>query len=175
MSLWTPSGEHPVGREAPAGPAAGAPSSGAQAPDAPSPGAPFSGAQAPGVDQQAAAAQLDELRRQLADSPPEVVIANHCFGLFELAAVYLSQSPPRLQQAQLAIDALGCLVDGLGARLGEAHRSLADALAQVRLAYVQLGAAEKARTANTGNDGNAAGDGDGTGAAGRPAGGGSRS
>jgi hypothetical protein len=166
MSLWTPSGEHPVGREAPAGPAAGAPSSGARPPGAPSSGARPPGAPSSGADAQDAAAQLDELRRQLADSPPEVVIANHCFGLFELAAVYLSQSPPRLQQAQLAIDALGCLVDGLGARLGEAHRSLADALAQVRLAYVQLGAAEKARAAGTGNRG------DGNGTAGRPTGGG---
>jgi hypothetical protein len=69
-----------------------------------------------------------------------VVVANHCYGLFELAAVYLSQSPPRLEPARLAIDALACLVDGLGERLGEAHPSLRDALAQIRLAYVQISA-----------------------------------
>ena len=33
-------------------------------------------------------------------------MANHCYGLFELAAVYLSQQPPLLAQARLAIDAL---------------------------------------------------------------------
>jgi hypothetical protein len=79
-----------------------------------------------------------------------VVVANHCYGLFELAAVYLSQQPPLLPQAQLAIDALGYLVDGLGERLGEARGSLSDALAQIRLAFVELSAAEQARE-STGN------------------------
>lgn len=129
MSLWTPSGEHQVGRE-PAGQVAGG------APGGP-PGAPPRG----GPDHEDAATDLDELGRRLADAPPEVVVANHCYGLFELAVVYLSQSPPRLPQAQLAIDALGYVVDGLGDRLGEAHGSLAEALAKVRLAYVQVGAA----------------------------------
>ena len=71
-------------------------------------------------------------------------MANHCYGLFELAAVYLSQNPPLFAQAQLAIDGLACLVDGLGPRLGEAHGPLQEALAQVRLAYVQLDAADQA-------------------------------
>jgi lysozyme family protein len=88
---------------------------------------------------------MDELRRQLADAPAEVVVANHCYGLFELAALYLSQDPPLLDQAPLAIDALGCLVEGLGARLGETQGPLTEALAQVRLAYVLVAAAEKAR------------------------------
>jgi hypothetical protein len=74
-----------------------------------------------------------------------VVIANHCYGLFELAAVYLSQSPPVLEQARTAIDALGCLVDGLGERLGDAAGALREALAQVRLAYVQIETAERAK------------------------------
>ena len=65
---------------------------------------------------------VEELRRQLAEAPPEVVVANHCYGLFELAAVYLSQSPPLLDEARLAIDALGYVVDGLGERLGDASR-----------------------------------------------------
>ncbi len=65
-------------------------------------------------------------------------MANHCYGLFELAAVYLSQTPPLLDQARLAIDALGYLVDGLGERLGEAAGTLKDALAQIRLAFVEL-------------------------------------
>jgi hypothetical protein len=131
MSLWTPSGEHPVGDE-PDQPAR---------PDAP-------GGPPPGVDE--AEADVAELRRQLAAAPPEVVVANHCYGLFELAAVYLSEQPPLLPQAQLAIDALGCMVDGLGDRLGEAQGPLKDALAQIRLAFVELTAAEQARQA-TGN------------------------
>ena len=70
--------------------------------------------------------------------PVEVVVANHCYGLFELAAVYLSQQPPLLDQARLAIDALGCLVDGLEGRLGEAEGALKEGLTNLRLAYVQI-------------------------------------
>jgi hypothetical protein len=72
-----------------------------------------------------------------------VVVANHCYGLFELAAVYLSQQPPLLDRARLAIDALASIVDRLGERLGEAHGPLRDALAQVRLAYVQIDAGNR--------------------------------
>lgn len=136
MSLWTPSGEHPVGDERPGGgPAPGGPGG----PSAPGP-VPDRGP----VDGDPEAT-VEVLRRQLAEAPPEIVVANHCYGLFELAAVYLSQAPPLLAQAQLAIDALGYLVEGLGDRLGEAQGSLQEALAQVRLAFVQLGAAEQAR------------------------------
>ena len=87
------------------------------------------------------AAQMDELRAQLAETDPAVVIANHAYGLFELAAVYLSIQPPRLEEAQLAIDALAALADGVGDRLGEAAGPLNDALAQMRLAWVQLSSA----------------------------------
>ena len=93
-TLWTPSGEHPVGRDRrgqPAGPE-GAP-----------PGAPPAGggSQAAGLRKGALrgvttpraarqeigrtapspedAEHLDELRRQLASAPAEVVVANHCF------------------------------------------------------------------------------------------------
>ena len=40
----------------------------------------------------------------MAATPASVVIANHCYGLFELAAVYLSQMPPVLDEAKVAID-----------------------------------------------------------------------
>jgi hypothetical protein len=73
-----------------------------------------------------------------------VVVANHCYGLFELAAVYLSQVPPLLPQSRLAIDALACLVDGLKGRLGEAEGPLKDGLSQLQLAYVQIDGAQRA-------------------------------
>ena len=137
-SLWTPTGEHPVEPDRP--------STGG-----PGPGAPSSPPRSRGADatvaEQEAALEVDELRRQLAAAPPEIVIANHCYGLFELAAVHLSQSPAQLTQAQLAIDALGYIVAGLGDRLGEAQPSLQEALTQVRLAFVQMEAAERARLA----------------------------
>ena len=78
------------------------------------------------------AEQVAAMRAELANSPVEVVVANHCYGLFELAAVYLSQQPPLLRQARLAIDALGSLVDGLEGRLGEAEEPLKDGLSQLR-------------------------------------------
>jgi hypothetical protein len=84
------------------------------------------------------------MRAELADSPVEVVVANHCYGLFELAAVYLSQLPPLLDQARLAIDALGALIGGLEGRLGENEEQLKDGLSQLRLAYVQIDGAQRA-------------------------------
>lgn len=96
------------------------------------------------MDPEAVAEQIEAMRAQLVASPVEVVVANHCYGLFELAAVYLSQQPPLLERAHLAIDALGCLVDGLEGRLGEGEGPLRDGLSQLRLAYVQIKAAEEA-------------------------------
>ena len=140
MSLWTPSGEHPVGDDR----SGKAPTAG------PGPGAGGTAGAPP--DEEDLGAGVSALRQQLADAPAEVVVANHCYGLFELAAVYLSSSPPSLEHARLAIDALGYLVDGLGERLGEAHPALRDALAQIRLAYVQIAAsAEQRGEAGPGN------------------------
>jgi hypothetical protein len=81
---------------------------------------------------------MEQMRQQLIDAPAEVVVANHCFGLFELAALHMSNQPPQLSKAKLAIDALGALLDGLAGRLGEAESQLRDGLASLRLAYVQL-------------------------------------
>ena len=91
-----------------------------------------------------AEAQLEALRNRLAQAPAETVLANHCYGLFELGAVYLSATPPMLPQARLAIDAFAMLVEGLGGRLGEAAGPLRDALAQIRLGFVQVEAAGRA-------------------------------
>jgi hypothetical protein len=76
----------------------------------------------------------------LLDAPVEVVVANHAYGLFELAALHLSAQPPNLEKARLAVDALGSLVEGLAGRLGQVETPLTDALAQIRLAYVQISA-----------------------------------
>ena len=87
---------------------------------------------------------MAELRDQLAGTPADVVVANHAYGLFELAAIHLSQQPPRLEEARLAVDAMGALVEGLAGRLGEADDPLTSALAQIRLAYVQITGAARA-------------------------------
>jgi hypothetical protein len=126
-SLWTPSGEHFPSKE------------GAGSPPGPNPEdedlTPLTAE---------AQAELDAMRQQLANTPAEVVMANHCYGIFELATIYLSHAPPMLFEARLAIDGLGALLDGVKGRLGEAEPSLLQALSQLRLAYVQLEGAERA-------------------------------
>jgi len=97
------------------------------------------------------AGRLDELRRQLLGTPAEVVVANHAYGLFELAAIHLSQQPPRRDQARLAVDAMAALVEGLEGRLGEAERPLKDALAQIRLAFIQISEAAAATDGEAGD------------------------
>ena len=83
-------------------------------------------------------AELDEARRRLADVPAAQVVANHAMGLFELAAIHLSQQPPDLAEAALAIDAMATVIETLGDRLEPNAAVLRDALAQIRLAFVQL-------------------------------------
>ena len=80
---------------------------------------------------------VEEARRRLSEVPAEIVVANHAMGLFELAAIHLSHVPPRLSDASLSIDALAALVERLGPRLGEHHETLAAALSNIRLVYVQ--------------------------------------
>jgi len=88
-----------------------------------------------------AAAEMAEVRRQLAQVPAVQVVANHIMGLDELGAIHLSQSPPQFSEATLAIDAMAAVIDGLRGRLGDLEPTLKDALAQIRLAFVQLKAA----------------------------------
>jgi hypothetical protein len=141
-SLWTPSGEYVPDR----GEGTGSPPPAAPPPDSDGP-----------TDQELAdaQAQVEAMRAQLANTPAEVVLANHCYGLFELAAIYLSQTPPQLFQARLAIAGLGALLEGLRGRLGEAESALLESLSQLRLAFVSLEGAEKSTAegaANTGHD-----------------------
>ena len=79
---------------------------------------------------------LAEVREQLSGVPAEVVVSNHAMGLYELAAIHLSNEPPNMEDARLAIDALGCLVEGLGDRLGEHADTLRAALANIRMVFV---------------------------------------
>jgi methionine synthase II (cobalamin-independent) len=139
-SLWTPSGEHFPEKEEAAAPGRPAPQPGDTDVTEPSP--------------EEAQAAVDAMRAQLADTPAEVVIANHCYGLFELSAIYLSQTPPMLFQARLAIDALGYLLEGLKGRLGEAEPALLESLSQLRLVYVGLEGAEQTDAESSANAAN---------------------
>src|SRR5579872_6553285 len=128
-TLWTPGGERPVSREPQPSPGGGTGSPSGEGPGEPTP--------------EEMQARLAELQEQLARTPVEVVVANHAFGLFELAALHLSLQPPQLDQARLAIDALASLVEGLGDRLGEHAHELAEGLANLRMAFVQIHAAAR--------------------------------
>jgi hypothetical protein len=135
-SLWTPGGERPIRRPEPE--ETSTPAQGQARPA--SAGA---GREEPELSPEEQAAQLQQLQEQLARTPVELVIANHAFGLFELAALHLGLQPPQLDQARLAIDALATLVEGLAGRLGEHESQLKDGLGQLRLAFVQIRAAQQ--------------------------------
>ena len=138
-SLWTPGGEHPVD-----------PSSSPQDP----PVDPSLEALSP-EDREKAEAMAREMaavQEQLASAPASVVVANHLMGFYELAAIHLSQQPPNLSEAAVAIDALAAVVDTLPGRLGEAEATMRDALHQIRLAYVAVEKAMREAVADDGDE-----------------------
>jgi hypothetical protein len=119
-TIWTPSGEHEPER----------------ADD--EPGGAGGGEE---LDEAAVAAELRRVRAELAATPVVDLVANHAIGLWQVAVLHLvpeGDEPPRLTQAALAIDALAGIVDALGDRLDQHAEPLRDALAQLRVAYVQV-------------------------------------
>ena len=124
-SLWTPGGEVPVDRDPGRGAATSAPAGDTVA----GPGG------EPSEDELRARAA--ELQRFLLEAPAADVVAQHAMGLYELAAIHLSQDQPRLGDARLAIDAFAALVEGLEGRLGDAEGQLREVLPQLKMAYVQ--------------------------------------
>lgn len=90
------------------------------------------------MDEAEMEARLEELRGQLANTPVAGIVAQLAYQLFEVAALHLSLQPPNLVEAQLAIDALAALVEGLGDRLAEHASPLRDGLSQIRMAFVQI-------------------------------------
>lgn len=120
MTLWTPDGERPIN---------------------PNP----AGDELTEEQQEQArqmAAELAEARSQILAADPADIVANHVMGLYELAAIHLTSPDPDMAAARLAIDAVAALVEGLGTRLDQHHETLAEALHQIRLAFVQRSAAE---------------------------------
>ena len=122
-TFWTPSGERPIPRDDP-GPAS------------PPPGAPPAGA-GEEMDEEQLEAELRAMQEQMLRTPAAIVVANHCIGLVELAALHLGQNPPHLADAQVAIDALAGILDAVGPRLGENGPALTQALTQMRMAFVE--------------------------------------
>jgi hypothetical protein len=128
-SLWTPGGEVPV---PPRSPGAGGNAKGGPGDDDELDPEELAETEA------AIRAEMDKARAQLAAVPAADVVANHVMGLYELAAIHLLQQPPHFADATLAIDAMGAVVEGLEGRLGQHESTCRDALAQIRLAFVQV-------------------------------------
>jgi hypothetical protein len=84
------------------------------------------------------ARQMEEAQARMLQLPAGTVIGQQALQFYELAAVYLSQDPPRLTEARIAIDALAAVVERLGNRLGEAEPPLRQALNQVQLAFIEI-------------------------------------
>ena len=114
-TLWTPGGERPIRRDPPESPSALAGPAVPGAPGRPGPG----GAPAREPTGGGGGPQMAELRDQLARTPAEVVVANHAFGLFELAALHLSLSPPSSTRPASPSTPWPRWSRGSGARLGE--------------------------------------------------------
>ena len=121
-TFWTPSGERPIPRDEPA-----------PAPPGPPGPPPGDGEE---MDEELEA-ELRAMQEQMVRTPAPIVVANHCIGLVELAALHLGQNPPNLADAQVAIDALAGILDAVGARMGENGAPLRQALNQMRMAFIE--------------------------------------
>jgi hypothetical protein len=89
----------------------------------------------PGVWTPEREAEAQTIAQELSQVPALDWVANAAVTLANVAAakIQMGQAP----DAQLAIDALGALLDGLGSRFGEAEQPLKQTLAQLRFAYAQ--------------------------------------
>jgi len=93
------------------------------------------------LDDEAVAEELRRVRSEIANTPAIDIVANHAVGLWQLAVLHLSPEdgmPLRLDEAAIAIDAMGGLVDALGDRLGDHGAALRDAVSQLRMAFVEV-------------------------------------
>jgi hypothetical protein len=140
MSLWTPGGEVPVNRGGDRSPTPEpAPDPRAEGTSALA-GGPSLEDLSPEEREQAEAMirEMAQVQQQIAETPASQLVANHAMGLYELAAIKLSQEPPRYADAQLAIDSLAAVLDVASDRLGADANTLRQGLSQLQLAFVEL-------------------------------------
>ena len=134
-SLWTPYGEEPVppagaGSPPPDGGIGGGPGGGP-------PGQPGPGADPDEIDPE----QMREMLTRLAETPVEAIVTQFAVELQEIAVLHLGLSaerPESLAQAAIAVDAMGAVVDAVGDRFGPNAERLRQAVAALRLGYVEV-------------------------------------
>lgn len=135
MSLWTPQGEHDIPEETP------------REGDAISDVGELPGFDDLSPDEQeqarAMATELADARKRLSEAPAAEVIANHVMGIYELAAIHLSNQPPSIDEAKVAIDAMAGIMSSLSGRLGQNESVLREALQQIQVAFVQISDTEQ--------------------------------
>jgi hypothetical protein len=152
MSLWTPSGEHPVDRP-------GRSTTEPSPPPTPPPGGGPTEADLADLSPEereqveAMSRQVEEARRQLLQAPAGPVVGQQALQFYELAALHLSQPEPKLDDARIAIDALAAVVNALGSRLGEAENPLRQAVHQLQMAFVEATRNAEARSGAAGDSG----------------------
>ena len=78
---------------------------------------------------------------RLAATPVEAIVTQFAVELQEIAVLHLglaSERPESLASAAMAVDAMGGLVDALGDRLGPNAEPLRQAVAALRLGFVEV-------------------------------------
>ena len=80
-------------------------------------------------------AEAQAIAEELSRVPAIDWVANAAITLANVAAAKIQMG--QASDAEFAIDALAALIDGMGARFGEAEAPLRQTLAQLRMAYAQ--------------------------------------
>lgn len=82
-------------------------------------------------------ARMAEVQRQLLSVPAAQIVVNHLMGLYELAAVHLDQTDPQFDEALIAIDAMGAVLEVTEDRLGDSGTEMREALTVLQTFYLR--------------------------------------
>jgi hypothetical protein len=85
--------------------------------------------------------QMREMLARLAATPVEAIVTQFAVELQEIAVLHLGlagQRPESLASAALALDSMAALVDAAGDRLAPNDEPLQQAVAALRLGYVEV-------------------------------------
>jgi len=84
---------------------------------------------------------MREMLARLAATPVEAIVTQFAVELQEITVLHLglaSERPESLASAAMALDAMAALVDALGDRLGPNAEPLRQAVAALRLGFVEV-------------------------------------